>query len=216
MINVYKLKDTKSKDAFKYSYLTKKFFPYLKPVLPKAILNICIAIPLGLLDGIVALSLRPYMDYVVNGDPTQTYTLFGHSIHLQSWLATIIPFGIVAFALFQGVLKYLSNYLTDWTANKMSLSLKKDLFKKLTTLDTQFFDINSSGLILTRFFTDPETASKDIIEIFKSFIMAIFGILGLVGVLLFNSWKLAIIGVTVMAIAMTPVVFIRKKIKKVS
>ena len=216
MINAYKLKDTKSKNAFKYSYLMKNFFPYLKPVLPKAILNICIAIPLGLLDGVVALALRPYLDYVVNGNPTQTYELLGHTIYIQSWLATFIPFGIVAFAMFQGVLKYLSNYLTDWTANKMSLTLKKDLFKKLTTMDSQFFDINSSGLILTRFFTDPETASKDVIEIFKAFVMAIFGIFGLVGVLLFNSWKLAIIGVTVMGIAITPVIFIRKKIKSVS
>ena len=216
MINAYKLKDTKSKDAFKYSYLSQKIYPYLKPVLPRAIMNLLIAIPLGLLDGVVALALRPYLDYVVNGNEQQTWTFLGHTVHIQSWFAAIIPFGIVLFAVVQGVLKYLSNYLTDWTANKMSLSLKKDLFRKLTTMDAQFFDINSSGLILTRFFTDPETASKDIIEIFKAFIMAIFGVLGLVCVLLYNSWQLAIIGVTVMGIAITPVIFIRKKIKKVS
>lgn len=216
MINAYKLKDTKSKDAFKYSYLSQKIYPYLKPVLPRAIMNLLIAIPLGLLDGVVALALRPYLDYVVNGNEQQTWTFLGHTVHIQSWFAAIIPFGIVLFAVVQGVLKYLSNYLTDWTANKMSLSLKKDLFRKLTTMDAQFFDINSSGLILTRFFTDPETASKDIIEIFKAFIMAIFGVLGLVCVLLYNSWQLAIIGVTIMGIAITPVIFIRKKIKKVS
>lgn len=216
MINAYKLKDTKSKDAFKYSYLSQKIYPYLKPVLPRAIMNLLIAIPLGLLDGVVALALRPYLDYVVNGNEQQTWTFLGHTVHIQSWFAAIIPFGIVLFAVVQGVLKYLSNYLTDWTANKMSLSLKKDLFHKLTTMDAQFFDINSSGLILTRFFTDPETASKDIIEIFKAFIMAIFGVVGLVCVLLYNSWQLAIIGVTVMGIAITPVIFIRKKIKKVS
>ena len=215
-LNSYKLKDTQSKNAFEYRYLTQKFFPYLKPVLPRAILNLGIAIPLGLLDGVVALSLRPYLDFVVNGNAEQTFNLLGHTVHIQSWFASIIPFGIVTFALVQGLLKYWSNYLTDWTANKMSLTLKKDLFKKLTTMDTQFFDINSSGLILTRFFTDPETASKDIIEIFKAFIMAFFGMVGLVGVLLYNSWQLAIIGVTVMGIAITPVVLIRKKIKKVS
>lgn len=216
MINEYKLKDTKSKDAFRYSYLSRKFFPYLKPVLPKAMLNLAIAVPLGLLDGVVALSLRPYLDYVVNGNAEQSWTFMGNTVQIQSWFAAIIPIGIVAFAVLQGVLKYISNYLTDWTATKMSLSLKRDLFKKLTTMDTQFFDINSSGLILVRFFSDPDVASRDIIEIFKSFIMAIFGVLGLVGVLLFNSWQLAIIGVTVMGIAMTPVMFLRKRIKKVS
>lgn len=40
--------------------------------------------------------------------------------------------------------------------------------------------------------------------------------MGLVGVLLYNSWQLAVIGVVVMGIAITPVTFIRKKIKKVS
>ena len=212
----YKLQKTTSKDAFNYKYLLGKIFPYIKPVLPRAIINLAIAIPLGLLDGVVALSLKPYLDYVINGDPQHTWTFCGLTVHSQAFLATIIPFGIVAFALFQGVLKYVSNYLTDWTGQKISMSLKKDLFKKLTSMDPQFFDVNSSGIVLTRFLSDPDTASRNIIEMLKSFIATFFGLIGLVGVLLYNSWKLAIIGVTIMAIAITPVTLIRKRIKKVS
>lgn len=212
----YKLKDTMSKDAFNYKYLLGKIFPYIKPVLPRAIINLIIAVPLGLLDGVVALALKPYLDFVVNGNPEHTWNFFGISIHSQAFLAAIIPFGIVGFALFQGVLKYLSNYLTDWTGQKISMSLKKDLFKKLTSMDPQFFDVNSSGIVLTRFLSDPDTASRNIIDMLKSFIATFFGLIGLVGVLLYNSWKLAIIGVTVMAIAITPVTLIRKRIKKVS
>ena len=212
----YKLKDTTSKDAFNYGYLLKRLYPYIKPVMGRALINIAIAVPLGLLDGVMALALKPYMDYVVNGSPDQTWTFLGQTIYIQTFLAAIIPFGIVAFALFQGVLKYASNYLTDWTGNKISNSLKVDLFRKLTGLDPQFYDVNSSGLVLQRFLTDPETASKSIIESLKSFIANVFGLAGLVAVLLYTSWKLAIIGVSVMAIAITPVIFIRKKIKKVS
>lgn len=212
----YKLKDTTSKDAFNYGYLLKRIYPYIKPVMGRVLLNLLIAVPLGLLDGVMALALKPYMDFVVNGTPDQTWSFLGQTIYIQTFLAAIIPFGIVAFALFQGILKYASNYLTDWTGNKISNSLKVALFKKLTGLDPQFYDVNSSGLVLQRFLTDPETASKSIIETLKSFIANVFGLVGLVGVLLYTSWKLAIIGVTVMAIAITPVVFIRKKIKKVS
>lgn len=212
----YKLQNTTSKDAFNYKYLLEKIFPYIKPVLPRAIMNLIIAIPLGLLDGIVALALKPYLDFVVNGTPDHTWTFAGLTIHSQSFLAFIIPFGIVGFALFQGVLKYASNYLTDWTGQKISMSLKKDLFKKLTSMDPQFYDVNSSGIVLTRFLSDPDTASRNIIDMLKSFIATFFGLVGLVAVLLYNSWKLAIIGVTVMTIAITPVTFIRKRIKKVS
>ena len=125
-------------------------------------------------------------------------------------------FAIVIFALIQGVLKYLCNYLSEWTGNKMSNNLKMDLFEKLTSMDTKFFDINSSGLVLSRFLTDPEQASKKLIETLKSFILCAFELVALVAVLLYNSWKLAIIGVTVMGIAMIPVTLIRKHIKKVS
>ena len=212
----YILKNTVSKDAFKYGYLLRKIYPYIKPVMGRAIINLLIAIPLGLLDGVVALSLKPYLDLVINGNPEQVYTVWGHEIHIQAAFAAIIPFGIIGFALFQGVLKYVSNYLTDWTGQKVSNSLKIDLFKKLTRLDPQFYDVNSSGLVLTRFLSDPDTASKSIIESLKSFIATFFGLIGLVGVLLYNSWQLAIIGCLIMGIAVTPVIFIRKRIKKVS
>ena len=208
----YKLKDTLSKDAFRYGYLVNKIAPFLKPHIPRIVLNMVLAIPLGLLDGVVAFALKPYMDCVING---KAWTIGSFTIE-QSVLATAIPFGIVLFAIVQGLLKYTNNYLTDWTGNKISNSLKIELFKKLTSLDPKFYDINSSGLVLTRFFTDPETASKNIINTLKSFIMTSFGIVGLVAVLLYNSWKLAIIGVGIMAIAITPVTLIRKKIKKVS
>ena len=212
----YILKNTVSKDAFKYGYLLKKIYPYIRPVMGRAIINLLIAIPLGLLDGVVALSLKPYLDLVINGNPEQVYTIMGHTFHVQAAFAAIIPFGIIGFALFQGVLKYVSNYLTDWTGQKVSNSLKIDLFKKLTRLDPQFYDVNSSGLVLTRFLSDPDTASKSIIESLKSFIATFFGLIGLVGVLLYNSWQLAIIGCLIMGIAVTPVIFIRKRIKKVS
>ncbi len=214
--SLLKLKNTNTKNAFRYSYLLSKMYPYIRTVLGRTILLFILAVPLGLLDGVVAFSLRPYMDFVVNGNETQTFVLMGHTIKLQSFFIKLIPFGIVFFALVQGLLKYICNYLTEWTGNKMSNNLKVDLFKKLTSMDTKFYDINSSGIVLSRFLTDPDQASKKLLETLKSFILAAFELVALVFVLLYNSWKLAIIGIGVMAIAITPVTLIRKKIKAVS
>lgn len=211
-----KLKETQSRDAFRYGRLLQRMFPYIKKVIGRTILLILLAIPLGLLDGVIAFSLRPYMDFVVNGNETQIFEFQGYKIQLQSFLIKFIPFAIVFFALLQGILRYICNYLTEWTGNKMSNALKFDLFKKLTTMDTIFYDINSSGLVLSRFFSDPDQASKNLITTLKTFILSIFELIALVIVLLVNSWKLALIGVSVMAIAMTPVAMIRKKIKSVS
>ncbi len=212
----YVLKNTVSKDAFRYRYLLERIFPYIKPVLPRSILNLVIAIPLGLLDGVVALALRFYTDYVINGDPAQTWSLWGHTIYVQSFSAAVIPFGIVAFAAFQGILKYVNFYLTNWTGNKISNALKIDLFKKMTSMDPQFYDVNSSGMVLTRFLSDPETASRNVINSLETLITAFCGVIGLAFVLLYNSWKLAVIGLVIMGIAITPVTFIRKRVKKAS
>lgn len=224
-----KLKETISKDAFRYGYLLGRIYPYLKPVMFRAVLGVLIAIPLGLLDGVTAIALKPYLDNVVNGNPSDTFelvrniTLFGKTygwpnitLHTQHFWALIIPPGIITFAVIQGALKYANNYLTDWTGMTISNKLKSDLFKKLTSMNAKFYDVNSSGLVLNRFLGDPDAASRSIIENVKIFITAAFGILGLVAVLIYTAWKLAIIGVTVLGIAMLPVAFIRKKIKSVS
>ncbi len=211
-----KLKDTKTKYAFSYGFLLNRMWPYILKVLPRTILLFILAVPLGLLDGVVAFSLRPYMDYVVNGNESQVYEVWGHRIYLQAFCIKYIPYAIVVFALIQGLLKYCCNYLSEWTGNRMSNILKIDLFKKLTAMDTKFYDVNSSGLVLSRFLSDPDSATKKLIETLKSFILSIFELVALVIVLLTNSWKLAIIGVGVMGIAITPVTLIRKKIKSVS
>lgn len=197
-----KLKDTTAETSFNYLYLTKRIFKFIKPVLGRVIIGFLVAIPVGLLDGVVAYALKPYMDEVL--------------IKKNMWLAALIPFGIVMFAGLQGVLRYLNEYLTNWTGQKVTNSIKIALFNKLVHMDPKFFDENSSGIILTRYLTDPDTASKGVLDNLKAFMSAGFGAIALIGVMLYNSWKLALVGVVVLLVAFLPVALIRKRIKSAS
>ena len=207
-----KLKESEALTSFKYGWLLKRIFPYIKPFLGKVILGFIIAIPVGLLDGVVSFALKPYMDYVVG---QQNLIIFGVEIPYMA-MAYGMPFAIIFFAVFQGVLRYLNSYLTDWTSLKITNAVKNDLFARLVFMDTSFFDENSSGLIINRYLTDPDSASKGIVEQIKTLIISLFGAMSLIAVMLYSSWKLAIVGVLVLAIAFVPVFFIRKKIKSVS
>jgi len=205
-----KLKDTQSENAFKYSWLMSRIYKYIKPFMGRAILSVLVAIPVGLLDGVVALALKPYIDNVVNQAP-----LVVHGYEVPFDIGPWIPFAIIFFAAVQGVLKYLNEYLTIWVSQKITMAVKKDLFDKLVTMETRFFDDNSSGIMMTRFMGDPDAASHGIVENIKDLLTSAFGSIALVCVMLYSSWKLAFVGVVVLCVAFLPVLLIRKKIKQV-
>lgn len=211
-----KLSKTQAQNSFKYSWLLSRIYPYIRPVLPRVILGFIIAIPLGLLDGVTAFALKPYMDYVV-GQKDLVFDLFEMTYTL-TWqtFAYLIPIGVILFAVVQGVLRYLNTYISEWTSKKITNSVKIDLFKHLVQMDTKFFDENSSGIIMSRYLNDPQTAADGLIDKIKAMTTSVFGALGLICVMWYSSWKLALVGVAILCVAFIPVVLIRNLIKETS
>lgn len=211
-----KLNNTTAANSFRYSWLLGRIFPFVRPFLFRIFLGVLVAIPVGLLDGVTAFALKPYMDYVI-GCKDLVLNMFGHAFVVPyAALAAIIPFGVVLFAMFQGVMRYLNDYLTDWTSQKITNSVKIKLFSSLVTMDSSFFDENSSGIILTRYLSDPDVAAKNFIQQIKSIVTSVFGAGSLIAVMLISSWKLALVGVLVLGCAFLPMALIRKKVKETS
>lgn len=211
-----KLNMTTAQNSFRYGWLLSRIWPYIRPFWFRITLGFLIAIPLGLLDGVTAFALKPFMDYVV-GKQDWVFHLFGNEYTLTWQLfAFIIPFGVVAFAGVQGVLRYLNDYISAWTSAHITNNVKFDLFHKLVHMDPQFFDENSSGIVISRYMGDPTTASAGIVDNIKTITTSLFGALGLIAVMLYSSWRLALVGVIVLNIAFLPVALIRKRIKNAS
>ena len=184
-IQSFKEKITKTQFFVNY----KRMWPYIRPYWFRALMAVLICIPIGSLDAIIALSLKPYMDLV----------MVEKSI-ASPWY---IPFGIVAFTSIQGGLNYLATYLNTWVGGKISNGLKYDLFKKLLTFETSFYDKRSSGDVVFQF------------NNLKVFTQRLFSSVSLVCVLFYNSWQLALIAVVVLGAAFAPVAKIRKRINDV-
>ena len=209
-----KLTETKSKRN--WIWLLKNMWPYMKPVLGRILLGILVAIPVGLLEGVTAFVLKPYLDYVIN-QKDLFFSFHGHEIALTAAaMAYAIPIAVVLFAALQGILRYLNEYLTDWTSQKMTNSVKIALFNKLVQMDTALFDDNDSGSIFFRYFNDADGASTSLINNLKTLVTSLFSAISLIFVLLYNSWRLALVGITVLGIAYLPVWLIRKRVKATS
>lgn len=178
-----------------------RMWPYVKPVWFRALLTMLICIPIGSLDAVIALALKPYMDLV----------MVEKSIS-SPWY---IPLGIVAFTSVQGGLKYLSSYLSTWTGGKITNALKFDMFKKLLTFPSSFYDRKNSGDVVFQFNNQADLACSGLLDNLSVFTQRIFSSISLVCVLFYNSWQLALIAVVVLGCAFAPVAKIQKRIKSV-
>ncbi|MBQ8847436.1 MAG: ATP-binding cassette domain-containing protein [Candidatus Gastranaerophilales bacterium] len=215
-LNKYKLSATSAQNSFNYAWLLSRIAPYIKPYWFRILVGFAISIPLGLLDGVTALALKPYMDYVV-GNKTLELSFHGINISISSLqMAWILPIGIILFAAAQGVLRYLNRYLSAWVSRKITIDVRFALYNKLINMHPQFFDDNSSGIINSRYIGDPKTASASIVDNLRIITTDICGAVGLIAVMMYSSWKLAFVGVLVLCVAFVPVALIRKRIRETS
>lgn len=179
----------------------KRMWPYIKPFWGRAVLGILLTIPVGALDGAIAMFLKPCMDEMF--------------VAKEQSFSNLIPFLIVGFTIVQGILIYSSNYVNTWVAQKITIGIKRKLYDKLLSMDTSYFDKHNSGEILFRYSTDAETASSSLVGESKEFLSKSFSSLALIFALIYNSWQLAIISVAVLLFFVYPMQLVRKKMKEI-
>ncbi len=184
----------------------RRMWPFVKPIWGRALVSTLITIPIGSLDAVIALSLKPFMDTVIMDKGGSTP--FNMPLY-------IIPLFIVFFTVIQSLLEYSSAYLSTWVGNKITMGVKERIFSKLVKCDSAYADKVSSGLIVMRCDTDPNTACSGLLNNLKIFTTRVFSSISLVCVLLYTSWQLAIIAVIVLGTALYPLTKIRAKIKEV-
>lgn len=176
-------------------------WPFVKPYLFRAIFAIALTIPIGALDAVIALALKPYMDIVLvnKSDSSPAY----------------IPLLIVSFTVVQGLLNYLATYMNSWVGARINMDVKKALFRKLLFLSPSFYDQNDSGYIIQRFSSDADASCAGLVDNVRLFTSRIFSSLSLIGVLIYNSWQLSIIAIVVLVFALMPLAQVRRMIKGV-
>lgn len=180
----------------------KKILPFVKPYWRRAVIALGLAIPIGCLDAVIALSLKPYMDVVMVEKTMQS-----------PWY---IPLLIVAFTSLQGILNYASTYMNDWVTFKVTNDLKRALYDKLMHKSSVYFDTKTSGDSLKRFNNDADSACKGLLGSIKTIVSRVFSSISLIGVLIYNSWQLSIIAIVMLFLAIVPLSRVKSRIKSVT
>jgi ATP-binding cassette subfamily B multidrug efflux pump len=177
--------------------LLARLWPFLRPYRGVFALSLCL---LPLISALML--LQPYLikvaidDYISQGEPaglTRIGTYF---------------FGAL---LAEFCLLYIQYLLTMWLAQHALADLRSALFAHLGRLPQRYFDRNPVGRIVTRVTTDVDVLN----EAFSSGGMTIFMDLltlgGIVGVMLWIDWRLALVTFAAVPILLFSIDFFRRK-----
>ncbi len=178
----------------------KKMWPFVKPYWFRAMLGLALALPVGALDATVAMFMKYYTDDVL--------------VAKNAAFAAFIPLLIIVFVLVQSILTYVVKYLNSWVGNKITLDVRKKLFRKLLSMHSGYFDTTDSGHIMMRYNGDADTACNGLINNLRMIVTRVFSSITLIFVLFYNSWQLTLIAIGAFSAAGALIFIVRRKLEE--
>lgn len=174
----------------------------------------------GALDAIMPLGIKVYLESFMPGTaaaPAASVLPLPLALPVpEGWLLWLIPVGIIAFTLLQGVVSYAGLYLNKWVGLRVTNDIRMQLYQQFVRYETRFFDTTNSGEVQVRFNMDVDMACAGLIENFRGFLTRTVSVISLAAVLLTISWKLALVALAVLGIMMLPLNYIRRFLRSLA
>ncbi len=134
----------------------------------------------------------------------------------KDYYVWMIPTVIIVLMLVRGVTTFGGSYLMAWVANKVLLSLRRDMFKSLLLLPDNEFQKGDTGRLLNRFTVDATQVTAYATEVVTTIVKETTIIIGVFGMLLYLSWKLTLIILVVFPPAVLVGRYFARRLRKVN
>ncbi len=132
-----------------------------------------------------------------------------------STLSLLPPF-IVLLYIVKGFFAYGQSYLMSFVGEKVVANLREGLYAHLQKLSLSYFDRTATGLLMSRIINDVNLIQGAVSNSVTGFLKDSFTIVGLIGVIFYRDWRLAILAMLVLPIAVLPIVKFGRKLRKIS
>ena len=123
----------------------------------------------------------------------------GHPIYLQSffpaWIHnawTIVAIAIVSVTLVKGVAEFLATYFINFIGHSVVRDLRNLLYSKIIQQSMAFFTRTSTGRLMSAVTSDIERIQFAVSQTAADFLKQSFTLVGLLGVLFYVDWRLAL------------------------
>jgi ATP-binding cassette subfamily B multidrug efflux pump len=184
-------------------HLARRLLRYLKPYRLRATVSVGLVILSSMLEiagpAIVAVAIdlyvKPSQGAQVPGISQRIGAwLVGHGLALDPLSGINIAAGLYFVVLLGGfAVLYTQMVLMNLMGQYIMYDLRKQIFNHLQRLDIQFFDRNPVGRLMTRVTTDVDALNDMFTAGFVSIFGDIFVLTGIVGMLFWMNWRMALV-----------------------
>ena len=122
-----------------------------------------------------------------------------------------IFFAILAMSF---VLEFLQTYYMQWTGQKVMFDLRSEIFRHLQRMHVGFYDKNPVGRLVTRVTTDVDALNEMFTSGVVSIIEDIFVLAGIMGIMLWMNWRLALVTFAVLPLIFWATMIFRTKVRE--
>jgi len=131
-------------------------------------------------------------------------------------LLWLIPLGFLIAAIVKGCGSYVQAVLMQKVGLRMIVMLQDQMFNCIVAADLAYIQQHATGRQMTRFTNDVQFLRDAIVKAFTGAGRDLLIILVLAGVMVSISWKMSIMALIVMPLSVFPIVYIGRKLRKVS
>jgi len=109
----------------------------------------------------------------------------------------LIPLALIAIFMVRGLLTYVTSYTLAWVTSHIVMDLRRQMFDRLLTLPTHYYDDQSSGALIAKVTYGINDFTSAATNVLTALVRDSLTILGLLAFLLYLDWKLTLIALAV-------------------
>ncbi len=127
--------------------------------------------------------------------------LDGTFVHKDDTVIRLAPIIILVIFFVRGLASFIGTYAIGWVGNKLVMDLRDEMFRKLLSLPTRFYDDHATGNLISKLTFDVTQVTVAATSVVTVSICDSIIIAGLLGWLFYLNWKL-----TLLSLVMLPVI----------
>jgi subfamily B ATP-binding cassette protein MsbA len=144
--------------------------------------------------------------------PVLDEIFFKKDLSMLKW----IPLAIIGIFILKGVFDYGQAFLMSYVGQKIIADLREKVYSHIQSLSLSFFTKNPTGILMSRIMNDVGMVQGAVTDAVTGLLKDVFTIIGLVAVIFYRDWKLALIAMVVFPVAVYPIVKFGRKLRSYS